>query len=45
MKDVLIAVLKVAALVAVIFAGVYFKSWQCEELFPNANQTACLFWR
>lgn len=45
MKDVLFAVLKVAALVAVIVAGIYIKSWQCDELFPHASTTACLFWR
>lgn len=45
MKDVLLAMLKVVALVAVIIAGIYIKSWQCEELFPHANTTACLFWR
>lgn len=45
MKQLLMAILKIAALVAVIVAGVYFKSWQCGELFPHANQTACLFWK
>ena len=45
MKELIFAILKVAAVIAVIFAGIYFRSWQCSEMFPHANQTACLFWR
>lgn len=33
------------AIVAAIFGGIYIKSWQCQELFPHANQLACLFWK
>ena len=45
MRDFLFASLKVAALIAVIAAGIYVKAWQCDELFPHASTTACLFWR
>ena len=30
---------------ALIFAGIYVKAWQCEEMFPNADLMACLFWK
>jgi len=28
----------------VITVIVYFRMWQCEELFPNASLLACVFW-
>lgn len=33
----------VIALLAAL--GFYVKTWQCNEMFPNANLAACLFWK
>jgi len=38
-------IVTVVIFTAIIFASVKFKMWQCEEMFPNANLTACLFWK
>ena len=35
----------VVLLIAVIAASFYFKKWQCEQMFPNADIVACLFWK
>ena len=39
------SLLTFVAVVVGIFAGTFIKSWQCGELFPHANQLACLFWK
>ena len=28
-----------------IFLGAYVKSWQCAEMFPNADRMACILWK
>lgn len=28
-----------------VLFGVYVKSWQCAEMFPNANRVACILWK
>jgi hypothetical protein len=28
-----------------MFGGLYFKAWQCSEMFPNSSLVACLFWK
>ena len=43
-KDVLTLIIFGAAVFAVLAVAVKFKAWQCEEMFPNANLTACIFW-
>lgn len=32
-------------LMVVILGGIYVKSWQCAELFPNANRFDCMMWK
>ena len=41
MNRIVVAIL----LVAIVFASIRFKMWQCEEMFPNSSLTACLFWK
>lgn len=31
-------------LIAIVLVSLYFKSWQCAEMFPNANRWACIMW-
>lgn len=29
----------------IALGGVYVRSWQCAEMFPNANRLACILWK
>lgn len=30
--------------IAAMLIGIYVRSWQCAEMFPNANRLACMLW-
>ena len=32
-------------IVALSVLGFVVKNWQCQEMFPDANRVACLFWK
>jgi hypothetical protein len=32
-------------IIGAILLSVTFKSWQCAEMFPDANRLACIFWK
>jgi hypothetical protein len=35
----------VVGIVTVLLVNLYIRSWQCAELFPNANRWACVLWK
>ena len=31
--------------VAAVIINFYVRSWQCAEMFPDANRLACMLWK
>lgn len=35
----------IAVVVVAFIVNIYFRSWQCAEMFPDANRLACVLWK
>jgi hypothetical protein len=32
-------------IIVIALGGIYLRSWQCVEMFPDANRLACMLWK